>query len=225
MDLPYIMLSLMIFNYFTRILKGENIMSVLVGKEAPNFVAKAVMPDNQINENFELHKYLNGKIGVLFFWPLDFTFVCPSEIISFNNHLGEFSERGVKVIGVSVDSHFTHLAWKNVSENKGGVGDIKFPMVSDLTKSISRDYDVLIGESVALRGTFIIDQDLIIRHQLINDLPLGRNTQETIRMVDALLHYQEHGEVCPAGWNKGKEAMKPTAEGVADFLASHAERL
>lgn len=200
-------------------------MSVLVGKEAPNFTAKAIMPNNEINESFNLLKYLDGKVGILFFYPLDFTFVCPSEIISFNNRLGEFSSRSVKVIGISIDSHYSHLAWKNTPVNKGGIGDIKFPLVADLTKSIARDYDVLIGEAVALRGTFLIDKKGIVRHQLINDLPLGRNVEEAIRMVDALEYYEEHGEVCPAGWNKGSEGMKATPEGVADFLTSNAEKL
>ena len=200
-------------------------MSVLVGKTAPDFTAKAVMPDNEINESFNLTKYLDGHIGVLFFYPLDFTFVCPSEIIAFNNRLGEFSMRGAKVIGVSVDSHFSHLAWKNTPVSKGGIGNIQFPLVADITKSIARDYDVLISEAIALRGTFLIDTNGIVRHQLVNDLPLGRSLEEAIRMVDALIFYEENGEVCPAGWNKGEEGMKATPEGVADYLTSNADRL
>jgi peroxiredoxin (alkyl hydroperoxide reductase subunit C) len=199
-------------------------MTILVGKVAPDFTAQAVMPNNEISE-LNLTKYLDGRIGVLFFYPLDFTFVCPSEIIAFNNRLGEFSSRGVKVIGISVDSQFTHLAWKNTAVNKGGIGDIRLPLVADLTKSIARDYDVLINESVALRGTFLIDKKGIVRHQVVNDLPLGRNVDEAIRMVDALMYFEEYGEVCPAGWNKGSESIKATPEGIADYLASNAEKL
>lgn len=200
-------------------------MSVLVGKKAPDFTTSAVMPNNEINDKFNLTSYLNGRIGVLFFYPLDFTFVCPSEIIAFNNRLEEFKNRGVEVIGVSVDSKFSHLAWKNTEINKGGIGQVQFPLVADLSKNISRDYDVLIGEEVALRGTFLIDQQGIVRHQVVNDLPLGRNIEEAIRMVDALKFFQENGEVCPAGWNKGKEGMKPSSEGVAKYLAGNSEKL
>lgn len=200
-------------------------MSVLVGKKAPDFTTAAVMPNNEINEKFNLHTYLNGKIGVLFFYPLDFTFVCPSEIIAFDNRLKEFKDRGVEVIGVSVDSKFTHLAWKNTEVNKGGIGQIQYPLVADLTKSIARDYDVLMGDAVALRGTFLIDQDGIVRHQVVNDLPLGRSIEEALRMVDSLQFFQTNGEVCPAGWNKGKQGMKADAKGVADYLASNAAKL
>ncbi len=200
-------------------------MSVLVGKKAPDFTAAAVMPNNEINENFNLHSYLKGKIGVLFFYPLDFTFVCPSEIIAFDNRLKEFKDRGVEVIGVSVDSKFTHLAWKNTEVNKGGIGQIQYPLVADLTKSIARDYDVLMGDAVALRGTFLIDQEGVVRHQVVNDLPLGRSIEEALRMVDSLKFFQENGEVCPAGWNKGKEGMKADAKGVADYLAKNAGKL
>ncbi len=200
-------------------------MSVLVGKKAPDFTAAAVLPNNEIDEKFNLHSFLKGKIGVLFFWPLDFTFVCPSEIIAFDNRLKEFKDRGAEVIGVSVDSKFSHLAWKNTAINQGGIGQVQFPMVADLTKSIARDYDVLVGEAVALRGTFLIDQEGVVRHQVINDLPLGRNIDEAIRMVDALKFFQEHGEVCPAGWSKGKQGMKADAKGVADYLANNAKNL
>lgn len=200
-------------------------MSVLVGKKAPDFTAAAVMPNNEINEKFNLHSHLKGKIGVLFFYPLDFTFVCPSEIIAFDNHLKAFKERGAEVIGVSVDSKFTHLAWKNTEVNKGGIGQIQYPLVADLTKSIARDYDVLVGEAVALRGTFLIDQEGVVRHQVVNDLPLGRSIEEALRMVDSLIFHQSHGEVCPAGWNKGKEGMKADAAGVADYLAKNASKL
>ena len=200
-------------------------MSVLVGKMAPDFTAAAVLPNNEINEKFNLHAFLKGKIGVLFFYPLDFTFVCPSEIIAFDNRLKEFKDRGAEVIGVSVDSKYSHLAWKNTEINQGGIGQIQYPLVADLTKSIARSYDVLTGEAVALRGTFLIDQEGIVRHQVINDLPLGRNIDEAIRMVDSLKFFQEHGEVCPAGWNKGKQGMKPDAKGVANYLAGNAKNL
>ena len=200
-------------------------MSVLVGKKAPDFTATAVMGDNEINQNFTLSDYLKGKIGVLFFYPLDFTFVCPSEIIAFDNRLEEFKERGVEVIGVSVDSHFSHIAWKNTPVNNGGIGQIKYPLIADLTKKIARDYDVLTNDSVAFRGTFLIDQNFTVRHQVVNDLPLGRSIEEALRMVDALKFHQEHGEVCPAGWNKGKKGMKADAKGVADYLTKNAATL
>ncbi len=200
-------------------------MSVLVGKAAPNFVATTVMPNNDIQSEFDLHKYLNGSIGVLFFYPLDFTFVCPTEIIAFNHRLGEFSSRHAKVIAISVDSHFSHIAWKHTPVNDGGIGNVQMPMVSDLNKSISRAYDVLINDSIALRGSFLIDKNGIVRHQVVNDLPLGRNVDEMLRMVDALLHHESHGEVCPAGWHKGKDAMSPNSDGVSDYLASHADKL
>lgn len=200
-------------------------MANLVGVKAPDFTAKAVMPDNDINESFSLHSYLNGDMGILFFYPLDFTFVCPSEIISFNNKLAEFAAKGVKLIGVSVDSQFTHLAWKNTPVEHGGIGNIQFPLVADLSKQIARDYDVLLNEEVALRGTFLIDRHGNVRHQVVNDLPLGRNVNEALRMVDALLFHEKHGEVCPAGWNKGDEGIKPTSEGVAHYLTSYSENL
>jgi peroxiredoxin (alkyl hydroperoxide reductase subunit C) len=188
-------------------------MTVLVGKPAPDFTAAAVMGDNTINQSFNLRTFIKGKKGVLFFYPLDFTFVCPSEIIAFNHRYEDFVSRGAEVIGVSVDSHFTHLAWKKTSINEGGIGAIKFPLVADLKKHIAADYDVLFDHSVALRGTFLIDEQGIVRHQVVNDLPLGRNVDEALRMVDALNFHQQHGEVCPAGWQKGKAGMKANAEG------------
>jgi peroxiredoxin (alkyl hydroperoxide reductase subunit C) len=200
-------------------------MSVLVGKVAPDFTASAVMPNNEINETFNLHTHIKGRIGILFFYPLDFTFVCPSEIIAFANRIKDFKDRGAEIIGVSVDSKYTHLAWKNTEVAKGGIGNIQYPLVSDLTKKIARDYDVLTGDAVALRGTFLIDQQGVVRHQLVNDLPLGRNVDETLRMIDALKFFQEHGEVCPAGWSKGKKGMKADASGVADYLANNANNL
>ncbi len=200
-------------------------MSVLVGKQAPDFTATAVMGDNSFDEKFNLKSYLKGKTGILFFYPLDFTFVCPSEIIAFNNRLDEFKTRNTEVIGVSVDSHFSHFAWKQTPVEKGGIGQIKYPLVADITKQIARDYDVLVNDSVAFRGTFLIDKDFTVRHQVVNDLPLGRNIEEAIRMVDALHFHEEHGEVCPAGWNRGEEGMKPDAEGVADYLKKKASNL
>jgi peroxiredoxin (alkyl hydroperoxide reductase subunit C) len=196
-------------------------MSTLVGKKAPNFTAPTVLPDNTINEAWSLEQ-LKGKYVVLFFYPLDFTFVCPTEILEFNRKLAEFKERGAEVVGVSVDSHFSHLAWKNTDVNKGGIGNVQYPLVADLTKTISRDYGVLIEDGgVALRGTFLIDREGVVKHAVVNDLGLGRNIDEAIRMVDALQHHEKYGEVCPAGWNKGDDAMKPTGTGVADYLSKH----
>lgn len=200
-------------------------MSVLVGKEAPDFTAAAVMPDNSIKNDFNLKAHIKGKVGIVFFWPLNFTFVCPSEIIAFDNRIEEFKKRGAELIGVSVDSHFTHLAWKQTDVNKGGIGNIRFPMVADLTKSIARNYDVLTNESIAFRGTFMIDKKGIVRHQVVNDLPLGRNVDETLRMIDALQFHEENGEVCPAGWRKGDKGMKATSEGVASYLKEKASAL
>jgi len=195
-------------------------MSVQIQKPAPDFTATAVMPDNSFNESFRLSDY-QGKYVILFFYPPDFTFVCPSEILAFNEKLEEFKARNVEPISVSVDSHFSHWAWKNTPVEKGGIGNVQFPMVSDLTKKISRDYGVLLDETVSLRGLFLIDRRGVVRHALINDLPLGRNVDEAIRMVDALQFTEEHGEVCPANWSKGKIGMKPTAEGVAHYLAEN----
>ena len=199
-------------------------MGVLVTKQAPDFTATAIMPDNSFKEDFRLSDY-KGKYVVLFFYPLDFTFVCPSEIIAFDHRLKEFKDRGVEVIGVSVDSHFTHLAWKNTPVNQGGIGDIRYPLVADLSKNIAGDYDVLSGGEVALRGSFLIDKGGVVRHQVVNDLSLGRNIDEMLRMVDALQFHEEHGEVCPAGWDKGKKGMEASPAGVAEYLASEAESL
>ena len=197
----------------------------LIGQKAPDFTAQAVMENDEITE-LNLHDYLDGDYGLIFFYPLDFTFVCPSEIIAFSNRMDQFKELGCKVVGVSVDSQFSHYAWRNTAPEKGGIGSINFPLVADLTKSIATDYDVLIeGAGVALRGSFLIDKSGNIRHYVINDLPLGRNVDESIRMVEALQFHEEHGEVCPAGWNKGDEGMKPNADGVASYLEGHAEEL
>lgn len=200
-------------------------MSVLVGKKAPNFVAPAVLPNNTIEPKFDFYRQISGKYAVLFFYPLDFTFVCPSEIIAFDHRIKQFQSRNAELIGVSVDSHYTHLAWKSTPVNKGGIGNVQFPLVADLTKSIARDYGILCDESVAFRGTFLIDREGVVRHQVVNDLPLGRNIDEAIRMVDALQFFEAHGEVCPANWQAGKAGMKADPKGVADYLAGNAEKL
>jgi len=199
-------------------------MSVLVAKEAPDFTATAVMPDNSFNEKFSLSG-LRGKYVVLFFYPLDFTFVCPTELLAFDHRLKEFEKRNVQVIGCSVDSHFSHLAWKNTPVDQGGIGNVQYPLVADLTKDIARDYDVLLPDGIALRGSFLIDRDGVVRHQVVNDLPLGRNIDEMLRMVEALQYTEEHGEVCPAGWQEGAPAMDPSPEGVASYLAKAADKL
>jgi peroxiredoxin (alkyl hydroperoxide reductase subunit C) len=198
---------------------------MLVTNKAPEFTATAVMPNNEINENFSLYENFGENGTVLFFYPLDFTFVCPTEIIAFSHRIEEFKKRGVEVIGVSVDSQFSHLAWKNTDVNNGGIGQIQYPLVADLTKSIAKDYDVLLDGGVALRGSFLIDKDGTVRHAVINDLPLGRNIDEMIRMVDTMLFTNEHGEVCAAGWEAGDEGMTASTEGVADYLAKHSEEL
>ncbi len=195
-------------------------MSTLVTRNAPDFTAQAVMPDNTFTE-LTLSSY-RGKYVILFFYPLDFTFVCPSEIIAFDNKLEEFKSRNCEVIGVSVDSHYTHWAWKNTARNEGGIGNVQYPIVADLTKTIARDYEVLLEDSIALRGLFLIDKNGVIQHAVVNNLPLGRNVDEVLRMLDALQFTEQHGEVCPANWKPGEDAMKPTAEGVADYLAKHA---
>ena len=196
-------------------------MCTLVTKEAPDFTAKAVMGDNSFEE-LTLSSF-RGKYVVLFFYPLDFTFVCPSEIIAFDKALDRFKEKGAEVIGVSVDSEFTHWAWKNTPVDNGGIGNIRYPLVADLKKTIARDYGVLLDDSVALRGLFLIDKEGVVRHAVINDLPLGRSVDEAVRMVDALQFTEKHGEVCPANWKDGDDAMTPTAEGVAEYLAKHAQ--
>jgi peroxiredoxin 2/4 len=194
-------------------------MCTLVTKEAPDFAAQAVMPDNSFAE-VKLSSY-RGKYVVLFFYPLDFTFVCPSEIIAFDAALAKFQKKNTQVLGCSVDSHFTHLAWKNTPRKQGGIGPIQYPLVADLNKQISRDYGVLLDAGIALRGLFLIDKAGVVRHALINDLPIGRSVDEAIRVLDALQFHEKHGDVCPANWHQGEEAMKPTAEGVASYLAKH----
>ena len=200
-------------------------MAVLVSKKAPDFTAKAVMGDNEIR-SFTLSEEIKGKYAVIFFYPLDFTFVCPSELIAFDHRLDEFKKRGVEVIGVSIDSEYTHLAWKNTPVEKGGVGQLRYPMVADIKHEICRAYDVEFAEAgVAFRGSFLIDKAGVVRHQVVNDLPLGRNVDEMLRMVDALQFTVEHGVVCPAGWIKGKAGMKGSTAGVAEYLAAHAKDL
>jgi peroxiredoxin (alkyl hydroperoxide reductase subunit C) len=203
---------------------GDWTMSVLVQKQAPTFKATAIMPDNSIKEDFSLESY-RGKYVVMFFYPLDFTFVCPSEILAFDHRVEEFKKRNCEVIGVSIDSHFSHLAWKNTAVDNGGIGKVRFPIVADITKRIARDYDVLVDDAVALRGTFLIDKQGIVRHQVINDLGLGRNIDDALRTLDALQYLEQHGEVCPANWKKGEAGMKPTTEGVAKYLKEHAAKL
>jgi peroxiredoxin 2/4 len=199
-------------------------MSVLVTQEAPDFTASAIMADNSINDSFSLSS-LRGKPVVLFFYPLDFTFVCPSEIIAHHNRMKAFEEKGVAVVGVSIDSQFTHLAWRNTDPKNGGLGQIDFPLVADVDHSICRAYGIEHPASVALRASFLIDKDGVVQHQVVNNLPLGRDVDEMLRMVDALQFHEENGEVCPAGWNKGDEGMKDTAAGVAEYLDKHAAEL
>ena len=193
-------------------------MSVLVGKKAPQFVADAVV-NGQIVEGFNSEDYA-GKYQVIFFYPLDFTFVCPTELHAFQEKLAEFEKRGVQVMGISVDSAFSHLAWVNTPKVQGGIEGVKYPLIADLNKTISADYDVLVeGAGIAYRGLFLVDKEGIVRHQVINDLPLGRNIDEALRMVDALQFVEEHGEVCPANWHEGEKTMKPTQEGLGEFFA------
>ncbi|WP_457745387.1 redoxin domain-containing protein [Sulfurimonas sp.] len=198
---------------------------MLVTNPAPDFTATAVLADGSIVEDFTLSENFGKKGTVVFFYPLDFTFVCPSEIIAFSHRYEEFQNRGVNVIGVSVDSQFSHFAWRETPVEKGGIGRINFPLVADLTKNIARDFDVLLDDAVALRGSFLIDDKGIVRHAVINDLPLGRNVDEMLRMIDAQQFTDEHGEVCPAGWQKGDEGMKADAKGVAEYLAKHEKEL
>ncbi len=200
-------------------------MAVLVGKPAPDFTAAAVMGDNSINESFNLTEYIKDKYAVLFFYPLDFTFVCPSELLAFDHRLDDFKARNVEVIGISIDSHFSHLAWKNTPVNNGGIGQVGYPLVADIKHEICKAYDVEAAAGVAFRGSFLIDKGGVVRHQIVNDLPLGRDVDEMLRIVDALQFTEEYGEVCPAGWNKGKAGMKATTEGVAEYLAQHAGEL
>ena len=200
-------------------------MAVLVGKSAPDFTAAAVLGNGQIDNAFNFKKATEGKHAVVFFYPLDFTFVCPSELIAFDHRLEEFTKRGVEVIGVSIDSAFTHSAWRNTPVEKGGIGQVGYTLVADIKYEICKAYDVEAAGGVAFRGSFLIDKAGVVQHQVVNNLPLGRNVDEMIRMVDALQFTEENGEVCPAGWNKGKKGMKPDAAGVASYLAENAKDL
>ena len=192
-------------------------MTRLIGKKALNFKASAVA-NGQINENFSLDLF-DGKYILLFFYPLDFTFVCPTELHAFQQKLGEFEKRGAQVIGCSVDSAFSHLAWVNIPKAKGGIEGVTYPLIADLNKNIAREYQVLDEEAgIAFRGLFLMDKDHIIRHQLVNDLPLGRSVDEALRLLDALIFHEENGEVCPANWQKGEKSMKPTQEGLATYF-------
>jgi len=201
-------------------------MSVLVGRPAPDFTAAAVLGNGEIVDSFNLSEAIKGKTAVVFFYPLDFTFVCPSELIAFDHRMDEFKKRGVEVIGVSIDSQFTHNAWRNTPVDKGGIGQVQYTLVADVKHEICKAYDVEHPEAgVAFRGSFLIDKEGQVRHQVVNDLPLGRNVDEMIRMVDALQFHEEHGDVCPAGWEKGDKGMDASPEGVASYLTDNADAL
>jgi len=201
-------------------------MSVLVGKQAPDFTAPAVLGDGSIVDSYEFSKETKGKYVAIVFYPLDFTFVCPSELIALDHRVDEFKKRGVEVLAVSIDSHFTHNAWRNTPVNNGGIGPVKYTLIADISHAIAKAYDVeKEGFPVAYRGTFLIDTQGLVRHQVVNDLPLGRNFDELLRMVDALQFHEEHGEVCPAGWSKGQAGMSASPEGVASYLSQNAEKL
>ncbi|MEM0955369.1 MAG: peroxiredoxin [Pseudomonadota bacterium] len=199
-------------------------MTTLVNRPAPEFTAAAVLADGTIDENFSLAS-LRGKYVVLFFYPLDFTFVCPSEIIAHDKRVEEFKSRGAEVVGVSIDSQFTHSAWRNTSVEAGGIGPVGFPLVADVSHAIVKDYGIEHDDGVALRASFLIDKEGVVQHAVVNNLPLGRNVDEMLRVLDALQFAEEYGDVCPAGWKKGDAAMTPTAEGVASYLAEHADAL
>ena len=199
---------------------------VLVTRQAPDFTTSAVLGNGEIVNNFNFKKHVNGKAAVLFFYPLDFTFVCPSELIAFDHRYEEFKKRGVEVVGVSIDSEFTHNAWRNTPTENGGIGAVKYALAADVKHEIAKAYGIEHPEEgVALRASFLIDKNGVVRHQIVNDLPLGRNIDEMLRMVDALQFHEEHGEVCPAQWEKGKEGMKDSPEGVAKYLKQNADKL
>ncbi len=200
-------------------------MGVLVGKPAPDFTAPAVLGNGEIVDSYSFSEATKGKKAVVFFYPLDFTFVCPSELLAFNSRYDEFKKRGCEVIGVSIDSHFSHNAWRNTPVNEGGIGPVKYALVADMNHQICKAYDVESAGGMAFRGSFLIDEDGLVRHQVVNDLPLGRNIDEMLRMVDALAFHQEHGEVCPAGWQEGDKGMNASPEGVAAYLSEHGEKL
>ncbi|HEC20781.1 MAG TPA: peroxiredoxin C [Gammaproteobacteria bacterium] len=201
-------------------------MGVLVGRNAPDFTAPAVLGDGSIVDEYHFASATKDKYAVVFFYPLDFTFVCPSELIAFDHRLEEFKKRNVEVIGVSIDSHFTHNAWRNTPVNQGGIGPVGYTLVADMTHNICKSYDVETPDgAVAFRGSFLIDRSGVVRHQVVNDLPLGRNIDEMLRMVDALQFHEEHGEVCPANWHEGEKGMDATPDGVASYLAENADKL
>lgn len=200
-------------------------MSVLVGKKAPDFTVPAVLGNGKIVDAFTLSKAIKGKYGLVFFYPLDFTFVCPSELIALDHRMADFKARGVEVIGVSIDSHFTHNAWRNTAINDGGIGPVKYTLAADMTHDICKAYDVESEGGVAFRGAFLIDNKGMVRSQIVNDLPLGRNMDELIRLFDALQFHEEHGEVCPAGWKKGDKGMDASPKGVASYLSKNADKL
>ena len=193
-------------------------MSVLVQQQAPDFKAQAVMPDGSFKQ-VSLADY-KGKYVVLFFWPLDFTFVCPTEIIAFSDRAADFEKLGVQLLGASIDSHFTHLAWRNQSRDQGGIGEIKYPLIADLNKDIARSYGVLLPGGIALRGLFLIDKTGVVRHQVVNDLPLGRSVDEALRMVQALQYFETNGEVCPANWKEGSRTIKANPKDSKEFFAA-----
>jgi peroxiredoxin (alkyl hydroperoxide reductase subunit C) len=200
-------------------------MSVLVGKQAPDFTVPAVLGNGEIVDSFTLSSANKGKYGLVFFYPLDFTFVCPSELIALDNRMSEFKARNVEVVAVSIDSHFTHNAWRNTPVNNGGIGEVRYTMAADIKQEIMKAYDVQSADGVAFRGAFLIDDKGVVRSQIINDLPLGRNMEELLRLVDALQFHEEHGEVCPANWKKGDKGMNASPEGVAAYLTEHAAAL
>ena len=201
-------------------------MAVLVGKSAPDFTAAAVLGNGNIVDNYNLKQATAGKYAVIFFYPLDFTFVCPSELLAFDHRMNEFKARNVEVIGVSIDSHFTHNAWRNTPINQGGIGAVGYTLVADMNHAICKAYDVETPDgNVAFRGSFLIDKAGMVQHQVVNNLPLGRNVDEMLRMVDALQFFEQHGEVCPAGWKKGDAGMKASPDGVAEYLAKNADKL
>lgn len=200
-------------------------MSVLVGKQAPDFTVPAVLADGQIVDELSFSEVTKGKYALVFFYPLDFTFVCPSELIALDHRMDDFKARGVEVIGVSIDSHFTHNAWRNTAVNDGGIGAVGYTLAADMNHDICKAYDVESDGGVAYRGAFLIDKTGLVRSQIVNDLPLGRNMDELIRLVDALQFHEEHGEVCPAGWNKGDKGMDASPAGVASYLSENSEGL
>lgn len=200
-------------------------ISSLVSYAAPDFTAPAVMIDNSVKEDFNLKSYLKNSYGLIFFYPADFTFVCPTELIAHNNRIKEFEKRNVKIVGISVDSIYAHIAWKNMPLEKGGIGNLQFPLISDINKNISQNYRVLNQEGLALRASFILDSKGIIRHQLVNDLPVGRNADETLRIIDALQFTEKEKKVCPANWRKGDDGIEKTIDDIADFLSKNAEKL